>query len=159
VLRTSLSYSSSSSSSKGLRVDKACLFPTPEGEPLARSVSVRVDRFVAVPSHRIRSPDGGPRVRPRSCGLSRASSATTVRVLNRPIEDEDDDEYEDDWEGSKHRPLQVYPDVRRAFDTIDRAGPNVVVLPLEAPAGNGFNLEAFHRLIVKSDARAVIIIL
>jgi hypothetical protein len=60
---------------------------------------------------------------------------------------------------SKHRPLQVYPDVRRAFNTIDRAGPNVVVLPLEAPAGNGFNLEAFHRLIVKSDARAEIIIL
>ena len=153
MLRTSLSYSSSSSSSKGLRVDKACLFPTPEGEPPARSVSVRVDRFVAVPSHRIRSPDGGPRVRPSSCGLSRASSATTVRVLNRPIEDEDD------WEGSKHRPLQVYPDVRRAFDTIDRAGPNVVVLPCEVPACNGFNLEALHRLIVKAEAGAEIIIL
>ena len=75
------------------------------------------------------------------------------------FEHEDEHELEDDSRPSKYRPLQVQPDVRRAFDIVDRAGTNVIVLTLEVPAGNGFNLEAFYRLIVKSDAGPVVIIL
>jgi len=68
-------------------------------------------------------------------------------------------EHEDNLTGLEHRPLQIQPDIGGAFNIVDRAGADVVVFLLKIPASHGFDLKPFHRLVVKSDAGTIIIIL
>jgi hypothetical protein len=60
---------------------------------------------------------------------------------------------------SEHRPLQIQPDIGRAFNIVDRAGSDVVVFLLKIPASHGFDLKPFYRLIVKPDAGTIIKVL